>query len=130
LFDYITRGYLSVGESSSLVMIVILIILALAASFWLRNVLTKRAVLKVVKIFYQHNALGINGAKTPRELGLERPDLIARMMKPRDYKQTALQLLIKEDIIRVTDGKLYLVEGKLDPKYRVGSNDPYSVGRS
>jgi hypothetical protein len=110
-----------VGESSSLVMIVILMILALAASFWLRNVLTKRAVLKVVKIFYQHNALGINGAKTPRELGLERPDLIARMMKPRDYKQTALQLLIKEDIIRVTDGKLYLIEGKLDPNYRLGS---------
>jgi hypothetical protein len=102
-------------------MIVILMILALAASFWLRNVLTKRAVLKVVKIFYQHNALGINGAKTPRELGLERPDLIARMMKPRDYKQTALQLLVKEDIIRVTDGKLYLIEGKLDPNYRLGS---------
>ena len=118
------------GNGGSLLMIIILMILAFAATFWLRNVLTKRAVLKVVKIFYHYNALGMNGAKTPRELGLERPDLIARMMKPRDYKQTALQLLIKEDVIRVTDGKLYLVEEKLDPKYRVGSNDPYLVGRS
>ncbi len=56
------------GESGSLVLIVALMILAFAASFWLRNFLTKRAVLKVVKIFYQHNALGMNGAKTQREL--------------------------------------------------------------
>ena len=109
------------GESGSLVMIVLLMILAFAASFWLRNFLTKRAVLKVVRIFYQHNALGMNGAKTQRELGLERPDFVARMMKPRDYKQTALQLLVKEDVIRIIDGKLYLVEEKLDPKYRMGS---------
>ena len=118
------------GENfGSLALIVVLMILAFAASFWLRNFLTKRAVLKVVKIFYHHNALGMNGAKTPRELGLERPDLVARMMKPRDYKQTALQLLLKEDVIRVTDGKLYLIEGKLDPKYRMGSNNLASLGR-
>jgi hypothetical protein len=110
-----------VGESGSLVLIIVLMILAFAASFWLRNFLTKRAVLKVVKMFYQRNALSMNGAKTPRELGLERPDLVARMMKPRDYKQTALQLLVKEDVIRIVDGKLYLVEEKLDPKYRLGS---------
>ena len=122
LWNHKRRGYLSVGESGSLVLIIVLMILAFAASFWLRNFLTKRAVLKVVKIFYQHNALGMNGAKTQRELGLERPDFVARMMKPRDYKQTALQLLVKEDVIRVTEGKLYLVEGKLDPKYRMGSN--------
>ena len=112
---------MSVGESGSLVLIIVLMILAFAASFWIRNFLTKRAVLKVVKIFYQHNALGMNGAKTQRELGLERPDFVARMMKPRDYKQTALQLLVKEDVIRIIDGKLYLIEEKLDPKYRLGS---------
>ena len=112
---------MSVGESGSLVLIIVLMILAFAASFWLRNFLTKRAVLKVVKIFYQQNALGMNGAKTQRELGLERPDFVARMMKPRDYKQTALQLLVKEDVIRIIDGKLYLVQEKLDPKYRMGS---------
>jgi len=119
--DYRRRGYLSVGQGGSLVTIIILMILAFAATFWVRNFLTKRAVLKVVKIFYHHNALGINSAKTPRELGLERPDLVARMMKPRDYKQTALQVLVKEDVIRVSDGKLYLIENKLDPKYRLGS---------
>ena len=119
------------GEnSSSVVFIVILMILAFGGTFWLRDFLTKRGILKVVKIFYQHNALGMNGAKTPRELGLERPDLVQRMMKPRDYKQTALQLLIKRGVINVTDGKLYLLEEGLAEKYRCKSNDLLSQGRS
>jgi hypothetical protein len=122
---------LIVGENiRSVAVIIILIILALGGTFWLRNFLTQRGVLKVVKIFYQHNALGMNGAKTPRELGLQRPDLVQRLMKPRDYKQTALQLLLKEGVVSVTDGKIYLVEEKLDPKFRFRSNDLLSQGKS
>ena len=119
------------GENSnSVVFVVILMILAFGGTFWLRDFLTKRGILKVVKIFYQHNALGMNGAKTPRELGLERPDLVQRMMKPRDYKQTALQLLIKRGVIIVADGKLYMVEENLGPAFRRKSNDGLSQGRS
>ena len=119
------------GEnSSSVLLIVILMILAFGGTFWLRDFLTKRGILKVVKIFYQHNALGMNGAKRPRELGLERPDLVQRMMKPRDYKQTALQLLIKRGVIIVADGRLYLVEDRLAEKYRCKSNDLLSHERS
>ena len=118
------------GENSgSLVLIVILMILAFAASFWLRNFLTKRAVLKVVKIFYQHNALGMSGAKTLRELGLERPDFVHRIMKPRDYKQIALQFLIKRGLINVTEGKVYLVEERLDQNLRCECNELLSQGR-
>jgi hypothetical protein len=122
---------LIVGEnSSSVLFIVILMILAFGGTFWLRDFLTKRGILKVVKIFYQHNALGMNGAKTPRELGLQRPDLVQRMMKPRDYKQTALQLLIKRGVIQVADGRLYMDEEKLNPEFRCKSNDLLSQGRS
>ena len=86
---------------------------------------------KVVKIFYQHHALGMNDAKTPRELGLERPDFLQRMMKARDYKQYALEILAKRGIINVTeDGRLYMVEEKLDPELRTKKDELLFQGRS
>ena len=99
-------------------LIVILIIAAFGATFWVRNLLAKRAMSQVVRIFNQHNALSISGAKTLQELGLERLDFIHRMVKPRDYKQYALQMLIKRGIINVTaDGKFYMVEEGLRQNY-------------
>ena len=118
------------GNSNSGFLILILIIVAFGGTFWVRNLLAKKAAFKVVRIFYQHNALGMNGAKTPHELGLQRPDLVQRMMKPRDYKQTALQLLIKRGVIHVTDGRLYMDEEKLHPEFRCKSNDLLSHERS
>jgi hypothetical protein len=118
------------GNNNSTLLIIILMILAFGGTFWVRHFLTKRGILNVVKIFYQHNALRMNGAKTLRELGLERADLLQRMVKPRDYKQTALQLLIKRGVIHVTDGKLYMVEENLDHTFRRKSNDGLPQGRS
>jgi hypothetical protein len=75
--------------------------------------------LRVIEIFYEHDALGIHGAKTLQELGLERPDILQRMTRARDYKQNALQILIKEGIINVNeDGRVYMVEEKLDQNLR------------
>ena len=66
---------------------------------------------KVIEIFRQHNALRINDAKTVEDLGLEKPDFAQRIMRGRDFKQYALQILIKSGVIHVTqDGRLYMVE--------------------
>ena len=79
----------------------------------------RRAISKVVKIFRLHNALRINNAKTVEELGLEKPDFVQRVMRGRDFKQYALQILIKRGVICVTeDGRLYMVEDKLDQDVR------------
>lgn len=79
----------------------------------------RRATFKVIEIFRQHNALGINDAKTVEELGLEKPDFVQRVMRGRDFKQYALQILIKRGVIYVTeDGRLYMVEEKLDQDLR------------
>jgi hypothetical protein len=119
------------GNSISFFLIIILVVVALGGTFFIRAFFTRRAIFKVVKIFYQHNALGINGAKTLHELGLERPDFLQRMMKSRDYKQYALQILIKRGIINVNaDGRLYMVEERLDQELRCKSNDLLSHGRS
>jgi hypothetical protein len=106
-------------------------IIAFGGVLYIRTFLTRRAIFKVIKIFYQHNALGIEGAKALDELGLERPDFFQRMTRPRDYKQYALQILIKRGIILENeDGRLYMVEERLDENLRSKRNDLVSHGRS
>jgi hypothetical protein len=52
-------------------------------------------------------------------------------MKPRDYKQYALQILIKRDIIlEDEEGRLYMVEERLDQNLRSKRKDMLSHGRS
>ena len=97
---------------------------------YIRTFFTKRAVSKVIEIFYQRNAVGMKGAKTLHELGLERPDFVQRMMRPRDYKQDALQILIRRGIIfQNEDGRLHLVEENLDQDLRAKRDDLFSRGK-
>jgi hypothetical protein len=112
------------GNNQALFLFILVLIVVFAATFYLRNILTKRAIVKVVKLFYQHRALRIDSAKTLRELGLEKPDIIHRLMYPRDYKQLALKLMVQKEVIQVSmDGKVYLIEDKLSDKLR-------DIGRS
>jgi hypothetical protein len=104
---------------SSVFVILVLVVIVFGGGLYIRTFLTRRAIFKVIEIFYQHNALGLNGAKTPHELGLERPDLLQRITSRRDYKQNALQIIIKRGIISGNeDGRLYLVEEELDESLR------------
>ena len=82
----------------TVLLVLLATVIALGGSLYVRTLLTRRAIFRVIEIFYQRQALGIKDAKTRRELGLERPDLVQRMMKPRDYKQYALQILLKREI--------------------------------
>ena len=96
-------------------LIIIFMMIAFGGGLFIRTFLTRRAIFKVIEIFYQHHALGMNGAKTLHELGLERPDFFQRMTRPRDYKQSALQLLIKRGIIfENEEGRFFMVEENLD----------------
>jgi len=107
------------GNNAVVFLVIMLMIIALVGSLSIRTFLTRRAIFKVIEIFYQRHALGTEGAKTRHELGLQRPDFFQRMMKPRDYKQYALQILIKREIILEDEhGRLYMVEDKLDQNLR------------
>ena len=109
----------------------IVMVVALGGSLYVRAFLTKRAIFKVIDIFYRHQALGTKGAKTRHELGLERPDFLQRMMKPRDYKQYALQILMKRElVVEDVEGRLYLVEERLDQNLRSQRKDRLSPERS
>ncbi len=107
------------AEVSGLILILILVIIVFGGGLYIRTFLTRRAIFKVIEIFYQHKALGINSAKTLDQLGLGRPDFLQRMTTRRDYKQNALQILIKRGIIfENEDGRWYMVEEKLDEHLR------------
>lgn len=107
------------AETIRVVLILIFAIIVFSGGIFIRTFFTRRAVSKVIEIFYQHKALGINSAKNPHELGLERPDFLQRMTRPRDYKQYALQILIKRGAIVGDDnGRLYMVEERLEQDLR------------
>jgi len=107
------------GNNGTVLLVLIAMVIALVGSLYIRTLLTRRAIFKVIEIFHQYRALGIKDAKTRRELGLERPDFFQKMMRPRDYKQYALQILMKRDIILADEeGKLYLLEERLDQTLR------------
>ena len=106
-------------EFRQVFLILILMIIVIGGGLYIRTFLTRRAIFKVIEIFYEHDALGMSGAKTLQALGLERRDFFQRMTKPRDYKQNALQILIKEGIVNLDeDGRVYMIEGKLDQSLR------------
>ena len=97
------------------IIIALLFIVLLFALFVIPQFMMKRAVRAVIRIFRDNHATGIKEAKTAEELGLQPKRLVERMMKPRDYKPRALQLLMSQEIVQMTeDGKLYLMEEKLD----------------
>jgi len=85
-----------------------------ASAIYTAPAMVARAVPKVIKIFRNHSAIGIKNAKTVQEMGLQPKGLIDKMMKPRDYKPRALELLIHINVVQMTeDGKVYLSDQEL-----------------
>lgn len=94
--------------------IIIIIALLLLAIIVLPNVLTKRAMRLVIKTFRDNNALSNRTAKSIKQLKLEPRSFLMNMIMPRDYKQRAMQYLMKANIIRTTDdGRVYLSQETL-----------------
>jgi hypothetical protein len=94
--------------------VILLIIIAMMSMLFIPQWLTKRAIPRVIRIFREHNAIGIKNAKTIDELGLRPRGMMEQMFRRRDYKQYALTALMRADIIQMTeDGRLYLSEEKL-----------------
>jgi hypothetical protein len=74
----------------------------------------KRAINQVVAIFENKNALDVRSARTINELGLRPPTFLESMMRMRDFKPYALQVLMKAEVVLETDGgRLYLSQDRL-----------------
>jgi hypothetical protein len=94
--------------------VVFMIVLCLGSVFVITTFLTKRAMHKVIRILKINGAVDEQGAKTIVELRLNPPALRDRLMRMRDYKPKALELLLSMNIVQYSeDGRVYLSEEKL-----------------
>lgn len=92
-----------------ILIIVILIFLAIVGS----NFLMKRALRNVIKMFRTGQATSAETAKHQDELGFK-PKSFLQFGTFRDYKPTALQFLLRNNIVQLTeDGRIYLSEETL-----------------
>jgi hypothetical protein len=73
-----------------------------------------RAMRQVIRIFRESNTTTSTTAKTADELGIKAKGVMEGIFRGRDYKPTALNLLMNAEIVQTTDdGKLYLSEERL-----------------
>ncbi len=101
------------AEYSS-ILIIFLVLGGIGIALFLSARMTKRAVGQVIAIFQKCNAIGIQQAKTVNEMGLTPPNLMERFTRMRDYKQNALSILMKAEIVQATEeGKLFISAQKL-----------------
>ena len=84
--------------------ILLIIILAILGFFVLPRMRIRQAVNRVVAIFERNNALDARSAKTIDELGLRPPTFLEGMLRIRDFKPYALQILMKAEVVCQTDG--------------------------
>lgn len=97
----------------------VLIFLLILASFYVPALMVRLAIFKVINIFCQHDAVGVKNARTVDELGSKPSDFFQRLLRPRDDKPYALQILTQQGVVFVTeDEKLYMIEDKLDERLR------------
>lgn len=97
-----------------ILILVLLVVAALLVIIFVPRWFLKQAFAKVIQIFREQNAINEKNARTVDELGLRPPTFTQRLMRMRDYKPQALNILMRADIVQVTeDGKLYLSEDKL-----------------
>ena len=99
---------------SDTTIIIILVVVMIFVMFILPQLLLRRAIPSVIRIFRQGNAVGIENAKTIEDLGLKPKNIAQAIFRGREYKITALQVLRNANVIQSTeDGKLYLSEKDL-----------------
>ena len=86
----------------------------IAISFFAPRYLLKRAINQVILIFRQYHAIDKRNARTLVEMGLGPATMWQRLMRTRDYKPYAIDVLSKNDILLMTEeGKHYLSEENL-----------------
>jgi len=111
-------------STRAIILLILILILLLAVAFYGSTFLMRRALKTVIKRFQDNNALTPATAKTVEELGLARRGFF-HIQAFRDYKPAALDLLVRYDIVQITeDNKVFLLEENLT-KINIGQKRQY-----
>jgi flagellar basal body-associated protein FliL len=102
------------STASSWIFVILLLVLFFVAIFAIPQWMLKRAMRQVIRILREHNATNTENAKTLEELGFKPRGITQNMLRGRDYKPYAVDVMVKAQIIQVTeDARLYLSEERL-----------------
>jgi len=95
-------------STRAIIMLVLVMLLLIALAFLGSAFLMRRAIKAVIKMFQAQEAFTPETAKTEDELGFKRRSFI-QFKAMRDYKPTALQFLMRNNIVQMTDdGRLFI----------------------
>ena len=95
-------------------LLIIFIIFAAIGMFVIPRFLFRRAIKPVIKRFLDKKAVSTENACTLDELGLKPRGYMENMILLRDYKQFVLDVMLKHNIVVVTEeGKVYLSQERL-----------------
>ena len=99
--------------TDTLALLVLLFIL-LAIAFVLPHIIMNRTIPKVIGVLRQHNATSEEQAVFADEIGLAPKPYLQRMIRAKDQKPKALQMLIRLGIVKQNaTGKVYLCQEEL-----------------
>jgi hypothetical protein len=114
LTSFQAAGEKNMSDSTRAVVILVLVMLLLLGIAFLGSTfLMKRALKQVITMLRDGQAVSPQSAKTEADLGLKRKGIF-EIRGLRDYKPSALQLLIRHEIVQVTeDGRIFLAEENL-----------------
>jgi len=94
--------------------LLLLTALVLVLVFILPQLLLRRAITSVIRIFSQNKAFNPKNAKSVDELGLRPKSMVQAIFQGKQYKATALNVLRNSGVIQTTeDGKLFLSQENL-----------------
>jgi hypothetical protein len=95
------------------VYVILFIIAGILIVVYVPRLLLKRAMRQTVKTFRRNGATNPNAALPLKTMALNNPSILQSMMKTRDYKPMAVDILIREGIVIAEGDKYYLSEAKL-----------------
>jgi hypothetical protein len=101
------------SSTKALIIIILVAILAILLTFVLSRLLLKRALMVIIGKLRDSNALDAPRAMLAHDLGINKSGLMTFRLW-RDYKPMALDILIKANIVQLTeDGRIFLSEEML-----------------
>jgi hypothetical protein len=96
---------------ADILLVLLLFLIMISSIIFLPAWMIRRNTRKVIAIFRKNNAIDIKNAKTASELGITPRSFLENIGRLRDYKPKVLELLIKNNVVNVTEeGKLYITD--------------------